>query len=557
MRAQGLTVVNVDVRELPSVDIVRDLEGDFSDIGTFDGLFCSYLAEHISWRNIVPFFENCSKILKPNGAAVFIVPNTREQMKVLLEKETWTIEDSQFIFGDQDYKENAHRVAFSKELITQLLLMSGFQKVKLTDHPDPNARDLIVTAYNQPQLMENFNLDRPAGELYTREYFEDGTIGYIGYRDFEVHYKLAEEIASMNPESVLDVGGARGYIVKKVEALGIPAICMDISEHAWHTRATDSFVLHDAEDVPWPFEDNQFDLLTSFAFLEHIKEENLEGVLREMVRVSKRGFHNISFEKTPEDIDVTHVTFRPQKWWEERFNSIHPNYEVRITGKEWFDEVQQRPMPQFGGERSYLNIGSWQNMFHGWDNVDIQDLSVFARHHGFAFHQMDVRQGLPITPNSVKLIVSHHLIEHLNREEGLKFLKDCFNIMAPGAVIRLSAPDAEKIIGKLGNLKRSYAEVNVGVVQAEDEYDALFRILFDGHETMFNGEGLVKMMEAAGFTGVRVMDFNVSRSEVIEHETVDSFPSLSVFCEGMKPNPRGLLPTAKDEALLRYLNEAD
>jgi len=106
---------------------------------------------------------------------------------------------------------------------------------------------------------------------FTRAYFEGE--GYAGlYHDFPIHWKTVEIILKRKPKSVLDVGGARGYIVKKLEDRGVRAVCMDISEHCWHTRATDSFILWDATKTPWPLKDKEFDLCVSIALFEHMRE---------------------------------------------------------------------------------------------------------------------------------------------------------------------------------------------------------------------------------------------------------------------------------------------
>ena len=166
LRLADLDIFNVDVRQLPEVDAVRDLESDFTDIGQFDGLYACYLLEHISWRKIEQFLSNCYKVIKDGGLALFIVPNTLEQFRKVSAKQRLELSDSQFIFGDQDYPDNTHKVALGKTLITELLKNAGFDEVRRTDHPDPNARDMIVEAYKKelpkPKTVE---------EMYDRAYF--------------------------------------------------------------------------------------------------------------------------------------------------------------------------------------------------------------------------------------------------------------------------------------------------------------------------------------------------------------------------------------------------
>ena len=532
----GLTVFNVDIRSLPSVDAVRNLEEDFSDLGEFDGLIARYVTEHISWRKIQQFFKSSFNVLKNGATAVFIIPNTLEQFRKVVDKGELSLDDSQFIFGDQNYGDNSHKVAFSKNLVTELLKEAGFGKVTIKDVPDPKARDIIVEARKTPDKTEIMNL--PASERYSREYFEDGTTGYVGYWDFLTHYRMVKQILNRKPSNVLDVGGARGYIVKKLEAHNIPATCMDASLHAWHTRATDNYVLHDATQTPWPFKDKEFDLLTSFSFLEHIEGEHIESVIREMARVSKRCYHTITFEETDYDIDATHCSFMPHEKWMEMFKKYAPDYPVEIMTVEEAKELEPVPVEIPRGDGlNKINFGSFNVMFHyGWLNVDILDLSKFASNNAYSFQQHDVRNNMPMNDSSIDCVIAHHLIEHLPRDVGLNFLKECHRIMRLGAVIRLSCPDA-KLISKVyskGGLIQAFKYVNVGVEKSKTESEAFHHLLLAGHEIIYDGESLKRLMEDAGFIDVKVSEFNKSRSDAIRIQTIDSSPTLSVYVEGVK-----------------------
>jgi len=210
---------------------------------------------------------------------------------------------------------------------------------------------------------------------------------------------------------------------------------------------------------------------------------------------------------------------------------------VEIVDKE---ELEAPPIHVPGGDGlTKINFGSYICMFHfDWLNADVIDLSEFARRNGYKFQRMDVTLSLPFLDESVDCIVSHHLLEHLNREQGTRFLKECYRILRPSAVIRVSVPDTRLIteVYNRGELIKTYAPVNIGVEKSKDEAEALYRILFDGHATLYDGESLKRAMEEAGFINVRVMPFNKSRSPVIQAQTIDSYPSLSVFCEGSKPS---------------------
>jgi len=372
---------------------------------------------------------------------------------------------------------------------------------------------------------------------FDRAYFEDGTTGYSMYADFPVHYKTTEIILKRKPENVLDVGGARGCIVKHLEDRGIKATCMEISEHCLHTRATDSFVLHDATEAPWPFRDKEFDLAVSIAFLEHIPEDKIDTVIREMARVSKRGLHGISFVSEPWDLDKTHINLHPKSWWEEKFKSIAPDWPVEILDKEE-TETGPIPIPQSDGLKK-INIGSFRDCFHyGWENWDILDLSDWAKANGYLFKQVEVTKGLPCENNSVDLIKASHFIEHLTREQGSAFLRECHRVLKAGGLIRLAIPDARLLAEKYLNGEiMEYRHVNIGVERAKDDIEALFHLLIAGHNTIYDESSLKRKLEEIGFVEVKRMPFNKSRSEAIEKQCFDTYPSLSCYIEAVKPEP--------------------
>ena len=83
-----------------------------------------------------------------------------------------------------------------------------------------------------------------------------------------------------------------------------------------------------------PIEDKAYDLSFSIAFLEHIPEDKLNGVIKELARVSKRGLHAPSFDPQGANDDPTHTTMRSAEWWEERFKKVAPDFPVKIVDKE-------------------------------------------------------------------------------------------------------------------------------------------------------------------------------------------------------------------------------
>lgn len=137
------------------------------------------------------------------------------------------------------------------------------------------------------------------------------------------------EILIRTPDSVLDLGGGTGDLVKFLEEDGVSAVCMDKSEKWWNNRVTDSFILHDITDTPWSFIDNQFDLCTGFGVLKYIPEEKHELLFREIARVTQRGFFGVGngVKVSPLKVEI----LKPVEWWLTRFTEIIPSYPVEVV----------------------------------------------------------------------------------------------------------------------------------------------------------------------------------------------------------------------------------
>lgn len=370
--------------------------------------------------------------------------------------------------------------------------------------------------------------------------FEGDGTGYLGlYRDFPSHWRIINLLKTKQPKSVLDVGGARGYICKHLEAeLGIKAVCMDISDHCFHTRATGSFVLHDARKSPWPFKDKEFDLCISLSFMEHLTEEEIPTVVKEIARVSERAYLTITFEKTPQDVDVTHRSFLSREVWLAKFKEYAPDYPVEIMSVEEAKLMEQTPIvtPQPDGLVK-LNIGCFLDQFYyGWENIDSQDLNQFAQQNGYVFRQYDVRHGIQKPDNSVDLILASHFIEHLSKDEGDAFLHECHRVLKPDGILRLVIPDSKLLVKKyLDGTIMDFKHVNIGVEKASDSAEALFHLLISGHQTMYDFDSLSsKIKRIGGPWKIKCIKPFESQSEAIKKQTVPNYPTLSLYLEATK-----------------------
>jgi len=366
---------------------------------------------------------------------------------------------------------------------------------------------------------------------FEREYFEGKA--YLGiYRDFPCHYLTTEKVLERKPVSALEIGGARGFVSRLLDSRGVPTMCMDISEYCYQNRAIDKFVKHDATKAPYPFRYKEYDLCFSVAVLEHIPEHRLDSAIAEMARVSKRGLHGVTFTIESNDIDKTHVTMHSKDWWIERFSKVAPNYSVEIVDKEELENgvIDLTKVAPWDGLVK-LNVGSFMDMFHyGWINLDLLDLHTFAQKNGYIFQRCNVITGLPYPNDSVDVILASHLLEHFSREDGKNFLRECLRVLKDDGVLRLAVPNSKQLADAYlkGEIKKLQ---EAAIDNSEDDADALFHILLDGHKTIYDSDGLRKILEGLGFVAFQYTTPFVSYSKAIEKQTVPLHPSISAYVE--------------------------
>lgn len=243
------------------------------------------------------------------------------------------------------------------------------------------------------------------------------------------------------------------------------------------------------------------------------------------------------------DILVHNCTSESKAWWEDKFKTIVPDYEITIEhprALEYERPEEQPPIsiaPPSPDNLVKLNLGSFLDCFYyGWLNIDILDLKQFAEAQAYYFQQHDVTKRLPIKDNSVDIIMSNHLIEHLTREEGNNLLKECYRGLKSGGIIRISTPDTELITKKyLAGDIMEYKYINVGVEKAKDDTEAFYNLLTSGHKTFYDEKSLRRILETNGFTNIEKHNPFTSQSEAIRTQTLTTHPSISLVLEAQKP----------------------
>ncbi len=143
---------------------------------------------------------------------------------------------------------------------------------------------------------------------YGYEYFDgDRIYGYGGYKYDGRWVSVAKRIKKIyklkNNAKILDIGCAKGFLVKDLVDIGLDAYGLDISEYAIknsHKDVTGRIHLGNANKLP--FEDNTFDFVISLNTLHNLEKKDCKVALKEITRVSKgRSFIQVDAYRNKEE----------------------------------------------------------------------------------------------------------------------------------------------------------------------------------------------------------------------------------------------------------------
>lgn len=583
------------------VDIAHDLTQFPWPVGTdeFDGTIAIFCLEHIPYTKTLRFLKECCRICKAGAKSVFLIPNTEKQVQWILEHpQGWDEKDfftsaSEKLFGSQDdtdkaqevHKGSYHAAYFNPAVITKLMEQAGFEDILVApfgpretdmsvigvksanqtnvantvapvaqtpqEHPAGNREVVGVVAEGQGdqpkanhQVLQYLGPNKPSltseqrKSLFGRSYFESYPGSRLGfYWDVPFHEVAARKVLERKPESVLELGCGRGYILKRLEDVGINCAGYDISTHAWLTRASDAVIEQDVLGANFKWKDN-FDLCLSVAFLEYVPEPMLPWVVSEMQRTCKRGLHAITFAGQENAPDQNRCTLKSKDWWASVLPSGHEICSV--------PEIESGGIPEDyvkGDGKTKLNVGcAWTMFHHGWQNLDIIDATTFAGQYRYVFNRVDAVKGLPYGTGVVDFIFSSHFLEHLTYVEGLSFLRDCRRVIRPDGGMRLVVPDTWALSSMYNNAngfsQKSFSrldEINGNCAAAPSVAAKYWSLLQDGHKACYDHENLTKALTDSGWK-TEVCGFRFSKypqTTQILKETTEMSYGYSLFVDAV------------------------
>lgn len=165
--------------------------------------------------------------------------------------------------------------------------------------------------------------------------------------------------------------------------------------------------------------------------------------------------------------------------------------------------------------RKILNLGGGSNCIPECLTVDIDPRADVY---------VDITQSLPFSGDSIDAVFCEEVIEHIEPGEAMNMLAECFRVLKPDGVIRITTPDPAASVGETG--KPAVA----GDVKGFDCH---------GHKHIYTREELALCLEDNGFVDVMCSFYRAPASKL---GFLDSHPlrfshspEISQYVEAGKP----------------------
>jgi predicted SAM-dependent methyltransferase len=99
--------------------------------------------------------------------------------------------------------------------------------------------------------------------------------------------------------------------------------------------------------------------------------------------------------------------------------------------------------------KKMLNIGCGHRYHTDWVNIDVDPATPEVM-------KADIIKGLPFSENTFDVVYHSNVLEHLPSDLGQNMIAECFRVLKPGGILRISVPDLEKICREyLSNMEKA------------------------------------------------------------------------------------------------------
>lgn len=163
-----------------------------------------------------------------------------------------------------------------------------------------------------------------------------------------------------------------------------------------------------------------------------------------------------------------------------------------------------------------LNLGGGSNTIEGGLTVDLDPR---------ADSYVNVTRPLPFADAAFDLILLEEVLEHVDKAQGLQLLQECWRILAPAGVIRITTPDLDWM--------------GAGAADGSVACDLINETFYDhGHRYIYSRRELLAALERAGFSKSVHSTYRAEESVLgfldTHAQRFDHAPELSQYVEAVR-----------------------
>ena len=161
-----------------------------------------------------------------------------------------------------------------------------------------------------------------------------------------------------------------------------------------------------------------------------------------------------------------------------------------------------------------MQLGSADKTKKGWVNVDLSPEAELT---------LDLREPLPFTDNTFRIIYSEHVLEHFDYPRDIThLLSECYRVLEPRGIFSLAVPDGEfalRYYTLRHNSAPSLAQLHADVAQANVRWEPSWcRTQMDHvnnlmrqngeHRWIYDEETMHLLLEGVGFSEIQRREFD-------------------------------------------------
>lgn len=201
-----------------------------------------------------------------------------------------------------------------------------------------------------------------------------------------------------------------------------------------------------------------------------------------------------------------------------------------------------------------LNLGCGSQVLDGWINVDYaigarlakvplfrrfnKKVKLFKLDWDDRIQLHDLTRRFPWKEGAVDIVYSSHTLEHLTREQGRRFLRECHRVLRKGGIIRIVVPDLRVIVHQYLGEKIQADEFvgQLGVLYGSGGNrlrDRLSHLIHFPHQCMYDAAALINILRDIGFTAEPRRPFESGIEDICLLELKDRTDN-AVIVEGAK-----------------------